>query len=186
MQSSIHALVLLCYEKKKEKQQEKECEREREKTTKIKLKLYTFGSFWFFAILFGFGYALSMSSFVFYTYYFKALNHKTETGFCQICAARCCCCCCCCWASLRQEIKAKQLEIFIGISHKIAKLVFSTYPTLCFFPSLTHTFFPNCNWVSYLVSWWTTAATTTTTIVHSLSEEEVKCCALSLACPAPL
>lgn len=68
-----------------------------------------------------------MSSFVFYTYYFKALSHKTETGFCQICAARCCRCCC--WASLRQEIKAKQLEIFIGISHKIAKLVFSTYPT---------------------------------------------------------
>lgn len=76
MQSSIHALVLLCYEKRKRKS-----EKEREKTTKIKLKLYTFGSFWVFAILFGFGYALSMSSFVFCSYYFKALTTKPKLAF---------------------------------------------------------------------------------------------------------
>lgn len=135
MQSSIHALVLLCYEKK---EREAGKERGREKTTKIKLKLYTFGSFWFFAILFGFGYALSMSSFVFYTYYFKALNHKTETGFCQIGAARCCCRCCC-WASATSRDKSETVRDIHRNITQIAKLVFSTYPTLCVTLSLSYT-----------------------------------------------
>lgn len=75
----FHSRIGFALLRKKRKRNSK---RKREKTTKIKLKLYTFSSFWFFAIfLFGFGYALSMSSFVFCSYYFKALTTKPKLAF---------------------------------------------------------------------------------------------------------